>query len=202
MIPVLIAMLIYGIVHSLIASRGVKDAFRQSFGERAYHGLYRLFYNGVALVTIVPVALLVVFRPGDTVWQVDLRWELPLLAIQALGLVGFVFALLQIDLGRFGGLRQLRAYLSDEPLPLPPEPLQTGGVYGWVRHPLYLFSMMIIWPVTTMTGAYLGFCIGATLYFLAGSYFEERRMLREFGQAYEAYRQRVPWLLPLPWLRR
>jgi methanethiol S-methyltransferase len=201
MIPVLIGMLIYGIVHSLLAALNVKDAFRRRFGERAYHGLYRLLYNLFALVTIVPIALLVVFRPGETVWQVDLRWELPLLAIQALGLVGFVLALLKIDLGRFGGLRQLRAYLNGEPLPLPPEGLQTSGVYAWVRHPLYLFSMMVIWPVTTMTGAYLGFCIGTTLYFLVGSYFEEKRMLSEFGQTYRDYRARVPWLLPLPRLR-
>jgi methanethiol S-methyltransferase len=194
-------MLIYGIVHSLLAALNVKDAFRRRFGERAYHGLYRLFYNAFALVTLVPIALLVVFRPGDTVWQVDLRWELPLLAIQALGLMGFALALLKIDLGRFAGTRQMRAYVNDESLPLPPESLQTSGVYAWVRHPLYLFSMMVIWPVTTMTEAYLGFCIGATLYLLAGSYFEEQRMLREFGQVYRDYRARVPWLLPLPRLR-
>ncbi|MFW5772948.1 MAG: methyltransferase family protein, partial [Phototrophicaceae bacterium] len=120
---------------------------------------------------------------------------------QALGLVGFVLALAKIDQGRFAGTRQLRAYLNHEPLPLPPESLQTGGVYGWVRHPLYLFSMMVIWPVTTMTEAYLGFCIATTIYFLAGSYFEERRMLREFGQPYRDYQARVPWLLPLPRLR-
>jgi protein-S-isoprenylcysteine O-methyltransferase Ste14 len=35
-----------------------------------------------------------------------------------------------------------------------------------------------------------------SFYFYIGSFFEERRLLAEFGAAYQAYQQRVPRLIP------
>lgn len=198
MIPVLIGFFVYSIIHSVLASRSIKHAIRDRIGERAYHGFYRLFYNAIAGITIVPILLLIVFRPGDIVWSLSLDWEPVLFIIQAVGLLGLIVSLLQIDLLRFAGLTQAWAFINKDPLPLPDEKLQTQGIYRFVRHPLYLFSMMVIWPVTTMTEAYLGFCIGATAYFFIGSWYEERRMVQLFGDEYIRYQKRVPWLLPLP----
>ncbi len=196
MIPVLLGMLIYGIFHSITASRPVKRAFRNILGERAYHGLYRLAFNVISVITILPILYLVVFHEGDVVWTVDLTWEPLLLLLQGIGVVGFLIALFQTDLIRFAGLSQFIAYLRGEPLPLPDEALKTDGLYGIVRHPLYMFSLLLLWPVSTMTEAYFGFCLGSTLYFIVGSYFEEKRMVRDFGDTYAHYRQRVPWLIP------
>jgi protein-S-isoprenylcysteine O-methyltransferase Ste14 len=196
MLLVLISMLIYGLIHSLLASREVKDAFQGRLGERVYHGFYRLIYTIIAVVTFLPIAGLVILREGDVVWSIPLEWEPVLFVVQMIGIVGFLVSVFQIDGMRFLGLRQAWAYFNGEPLPLPAEPLSTKGVYAIVRHPLYLFSLLVIWPVQTMTEAYLGFAIGATLYFIVGSYYEERRMVEVFGDQYQAYRERVPWLIP------
>jgi protein-S-isoprenylcysteine O-methyltransferase Ste14 len=118
------------------------------------------------------------------------------------GLIGLVVSLLQINLGQFTGLSQVRAYVAGDPLPLPIEPLQTKGMYALVRHPLYLFSLMILWPVSSMTDTMLAFNIAATLYFVIGSRYEERRLTEAFGQPYRAYQQRVAWLIPFVKLRR
>lgn len=202
MLAVLAALLAFAVIHSLTAGR-FKHWFRARFGERAYHGLYRILYNAFSLLTLAPALLLVVvFRDGGVAWRVDLAWEPLLLAVQAVGLIGYIPALLQIDLLRFAGIKQAFAYLRGDPLPLADEPLQTGGVYGVVRHPLYFFSLLVIWPVTTMTWAYLGFCIGATLYMGVGSLLEERRMQAAFGAEYAAYQRRVPWLIPFVRLPR
>ncbi len=196
MLVVLIAMIVYALLHSWLAGQKMKAAFLKRFGERAYHGLYRLFYNVLAVIMILPIFLIVIFRPGQVVWSVDLRLEPLLLIIQAIGLIGATVSLLQIDLLRFVGISQLAAYLRNQPLPLPDEPLQTKGLYALTRHPLYAFSLMVLWPVTTMTSAYLGFCIGATIYFLIGSYYEERRLIQNMGQTYLDYQSRVFWLTP------
>lgn len=196
MIAVLLTMLAYGAVHSLLAWRRVKSALKDRTGERAYHGLYRITYNIIATLTLAPIFALIIFRPGEIVWRIPQGWLPLLLIIQAVGLIGLFVSLLQIDLGQFSGLSQLLAYLNGDPLPLPREPLQTDGVYRLVRHPLYLFSLMVIWPIPTMTEAYLGFCIGSTIYFVAGSYMEERRLLKAFGARYIDYQKRVPWLFP------
>jgi methanethiol S-methyltransferase len=197
----LAAMLLYGLLHSILAGQRVKTTFRQRYGERAYHGLYRFLYNALAVILFVPVVLLVIFNPGGVIWSIRLDWELPLLIIQVVGIGGVVLALLQIDLLRFVGLRQVAAFLNGQPLPLPEETMQRGGIYAYVRHPLYFFSLLVIWPVTTMTGSYLGFCIGATAYFLIGSLYEERRLVAVFGEEYITYRRSVPWLVPFLRLR-
>lgn len=199
MFLILLAVLVFGVIHSALAGDAARAAFQRLFGERAYHGFYRLVYNTIAVVTAAPLALLLVaLPPGRELWRSEGAWLAATLAIQLTGVSGFLVALLQIDIGRFTGLSQLRAYLTGAALPLPPEPLQRSGVYRLVRHPLYLFSLLVMWPMPIMTDTLLTFNLAATVYLLVGSQLEERRLLALFGQEYAEYRQRVPWLLPFP----
>lgn len=76
--------------------------------------------------------------------------------------------------------------------------LVTDGVYAWVRHPQYagLFlitvGMLIQWP-TIVTGATWPVLL-AVYYRLARR--EEREAEARYGEAYRAYRARVPMLVP------
>ena len=195
---ILISMLFFALAHSLLASRRIKRAVIDRIGDRAYQGFYRLSYNIFAAITLGPILLVVYLDPGAVVWRLPEPWHLVGLGIQVAGVVLLALALGQIDLMRFLGLRQVRAYLNGDPLPLPPEKMQTGGVYGVVRHPLYLASMLVLWPLTPMRELMLAFNIAATVYFAIGSWYEERRMVQTFGQQYMTYKSRVPWLIPLP----
>jgi protein-S-isoprenylcysteine O-methyltransferase Ste14 len=76
--------------------------------------------------------------------------------------------------------------------------LSVSGFYGWVRHPLYFFSLLFLWLTPVMTTNLLAAYLLFTLYFYLGSFLEERRLLAEFGSAYREYQQRVPRLLPIP----
>ena len=42
----------------------------------------------------------------------------------------------------------------------------------------------------------LGFYLGVTLYVFIGAYFEERKLLRDFGEAYADYKRRTSFLIP------
>jgi protein-S-isoprenylcysteine O-methyltransferase Ste14 len=76
--------------------------------------------------------------------------------------------------------------------------LVTDGVYGWVRHPQYagLFlitvGMLVQWP-TIITVATWPILL-AVYYRLARR--EEREAEARFGEAYQAYRARVPMFVP------
>jgi methanethiol S-methyltransferase len=194
----LTGMIIYGAVHSALAG-WFKPHFRARFGDRAYHGLYRIVFNAVATVTLVPVVLLILTEQENAspLWRLPASIDPLLWIVRLIGLAGVALSLLQIDTGRFLGVSQLRAYLAGAALPLPDEPLVTGGLYSLVRHPLYLFSLLVIWPVQVMTPAYFGFCAGTTVYFIVGSLYEERRLFAGYGQPYLEYRRRVGWLVPL-----
>ena len=188
----------FGLLHSMMAGLGIKDRARERFGNRAYEGFYRLFYNIFSVVTFTPVVLTVMLTPSQVLWRVPMPWTAALLLVQLGALIALLLAVLQADPLRFAGLRQALAYLRGEALPLPVEKLQTGGFYNFVRHPLYLFSLLVLWPTPVMTDTYLGFVIGATLYFIVGSRWEEGRLAEEFGEAYTKYQRRVPWMFPWP----
>lgn len=192
----LIAILIYALLHSLLAAAGIKARSQRILGNRLYHGFYRLTYNVVSAITFLPVTWVIVTSPSNELWRVAMPFAGALLAIQAFGLVLLLVAVLQADPMRFAGVSQAIAFLKGHPLPLPAEKLQTRGLYGVVRHPLYLFSLLVLWLVPVMTDTFFAFAAGATLYFLIGSRIEERRLTREFGSEYARYRERVPWLLP------
>ena len=190
-------MLLFAAVHSVLASLRFKDRLRASMGERAYHGTYRLIYNLVSLVTIAPI-LLITWRSGQVIWELESnsRWFFDIL--QVIGILGVLIALFQIDLVQFSGLSQIIALWRGADLPLPREGIQTRGVYCLVRHPLYFFSLLALWPVYPMTDTLFAFNVMTTLYFAIGSYFEERRMLHLFGEDYAAYQKRVRWIFPAP----
>jgi methanethiol S-methyltransferase len=196
-IPILVTLFVFAALHTFSAGR-FKPVFRRYFGERVYEGLYRVVYNIFALISFLPVLVFMMSSPSQIIWTIPSVLIPLFLVIQFTGLIGLLVSLAQIDFWRFAGLRQLWTYINHQPLPLPDEPLQTNGVFRLVRHPLYLFSMITIWAVTTMTDTYLAFCIGVTLYFIIGSVLEERRLEAAFGETYREYRRRVPWLLPFP----
>ncbi len=190
------AVLLFGLFHSLLAALGIKSAARRRLGERRFEGFYRLLYNLLSVLTFAPIVLIVFLIPSRTMWAVPQPWAAGFLVIQIGATLALILAVLQADPLRFTGLRQVLAYYSGAPLPLPPEPLQTAGFYGLVRHPLYLFSLLALWFTPVMSEAFLGLVVASTLYFIFGSRLEEQRLSAEFGLAYTAYRQRVPWLLP------
>lgn len=193
---IFLTMLAFAVVHSLTADRRVKTWVASTFGQRAYEGWYRLIYNGLSFFMIMPITAYV-FLGGDVIFLPP-DWLKPvLLILQLIGLIGAGVSLLQIDLLRFVGLRQLYAWATQQPLPLANETLQTGGIYRYIRHPLYLFSLMILWTTVPLTDRILVYNIAATLYFIIGGlWIEEQRMVHFYGDEYLAYRKKVPALIP------
>lgn len=92
------------------------------------------------------------------------------------------------------GMRQVWLYLRKQPYT--PLPFQTPGLYRFVRHPLYVGWLLAFWATPTMTAAHLLFALATTAYILIAIRFEERDLVTSHGQAYAAYRQRVPMLIP------
>lgn len=201
MVIIFLALLAFGLIHSWLAGKRIKQAVERRIGHRAYEGFYRLGYNVLAIVTLVPVFALMLVMPGSTLWQVSDTVAGVFLVIQIAGAIGMIISVLQIDGMRFMGIAQARAYWNGSPLPLPEEPLQIKGVYALVRHPLYLFSLMLIWPIPTMPESLFAFNLASTVYFVIGSLFEERRLIEAYGDVYRNYQQRVGWLIPTPRIR-
>jgi protein-S-isoprenylcysteine O-methyltransferase Ste14 len=78
--------------------------------------------------------------------------------------------------------------------------LELGGPYAWLRHPIYLGWVLLVFAAPTMTSGRLLFSTISTLYIAAAIPFEERGLVAEFEQSYRDYQARVRWrLLPGLW---
>jgi protein-S-isoprenylcysteine O-methyltransferase Ste14 len=200
MILFIVSFIIWALLHSIMASRRVKAMVQGWMGERAYEGWYRLFYNLISFITILPVFyILWTQMPQTVLWQISTPLNYGAMAVQVIGLLGLAASLWQTDIWEFVGLRQAWRYLQGkDEMTLPPK-LVTSGTYAVVRHPLYFFSMLVLWFSPVMTLNSFAFNLLASAYFWAGSRVEERRLAAYFGERYAAYRERVPGLFPLPW---
>jgi protein-S-isoprenylcysteine O-methyltransferase Ste14 len=65
-----------------------------------------------------------------------------------------------------------------------------------VRHPLYTAGLVLIWLLPILTWNLLALNLGLTAYIFIGAYFEERKLLLEFGDSYAEYREHTPMLIP------
>lgn len=70
------------------------------------------------------------------------------------------------------------------------------GPYRWVRHPLYLFCILMIWSCPDLTADRLLFNLLWSVWIVVGTVLEERDLVAQFGEDYEAYRAEVPMLVP------
>lgn len=181
---------LWGLIHSLLASIRFKNFLRRTFGDR-FMKSYRLLYNVFAVISILPVLYLMIALPDETLYQVPSPWSYLLRVGQVISVMLLLVAVLQTDVLSFVGLRQL---IEEEKR----GDLVINGLYRFVRHPLYTFSLGILWLAPSMSVNSFIVYLALTIYILIGIIFEERKLLREFGQEYAAYKSITPMLLPGP----
>jgi protein-S-isoprenylcysteine O-methyltransferase Ste14 len=187
---ILITVLVYGLVHSLLASLKAKALARRWFGPSGARW-FRLVYNLVASLTLLPVLALPVLLPDKVLYRIPLPWLSLTLALQAAAVLGALIGLRHTGAGEFLGLRQLQA-----PGEASPPRLVTRGLYRYVRHPLYTAGLVFIWLMPLMSCNLLALNIGLSLYIWIGALVEERKLLHEYGEAYAEYQRRTPMLIP------
>ena len=196
-------LMAFGVVHSLLASHPAKQFAQRLLGRNVATATYRLMYNAIAFVTILPALSLVFRLPDRELYRFPAPWDSIALGLQVLAGIGLLYSVYQMDAWFFLGLRQLgeppqlgmRYSIDSTSTPQ----LVTNGLHRWVRHPLYTTSLIALYLMSPMSLNWLAFTIGCNAYFYVGSIFEERKLVREFGAAYREYQQRVPRLLPRPW---
>ena len=78
--------------------------------------------------------------------------------------------------------------------------LISAGIYSRVRHPLYLATiltfgaMALIYPFPVV----IVFALSMIAYTIIGAYFEERKLVMQYGDEYNEYKKQAGFILP--WL--
>ena len=190
MLWLFLAVLIWGVVHTLLASLGAKDWFRKLLGGNRGMSFYRFGYNVFAAISFLPILWLLAVLPDKNLYSIPAPWIYLFLAGQGFAGVILFIGVMQTDALSFVGLRQLieREERSSK--------LVTNGLYGYVRHPLYSAGLLFIWLTPVMSVNLLILFTSLTVYIVMGAFFEERKLSREFGQEYIDYRSVTPMLIP------
>ncbi len=183
-----LAVLLWGLVHSLLASQPVKKQMRKVLGERLQR-FYRLAYNIFSGVSFLPVLALLFLVPDRTLYLVPLPWSVFMILGEFLAVAMLLIAFRETDVWDFIGLRQLGE--TDKP-----SRLTTSGLYRYVRHPLYAAGLAFIWLLPLMTTNILAVNIALTVYVIIGAVFEERKLRSIFGQEYRDYAAVTPMFIP------
>jgi protein-S-isoprenylcysteine O-methyltransferase Ste14 len=186
----------FAVFHSLTVSGGYERLARRAMGERAFAGFHRVLFTAYSAAALAAVLFYVRSLPDDPLYRVEGWVRILFHALQFSGAVLILWT--PWDFLEFAGVRQLVRHLRGEAPPAGSGPLFTGKAYGFVRHPLYLgFSMILAFHPDQTQNSFAS-ALAVVLYFYVGTFFEERRMERAFGEAYREYRRRVPRFLPLP----
>ena len=188
MIWLVLLVLLWGLLHSILASLRAKEWARRILAPNL-NRFFRLAYNVFSVISFVPVLGVAALTPDQQLYLVPLPWSAlmvfgELLAVAVLG-IGF----LQTDAWDFLGFRQLGE--SDKSVKL-----MTSGLYHYIRHPLYSAGLAFIWLVPRVTVKVLAINLALTVYVIIGAYFEERKLRCEFGQDYADYMAVTPMFVP------
>jgi protein-S-isoprenylcysteine O-methyltransferase Ste14 len=194
---IFLTLMAFGVIHTMLASHEAKQIAQRLLGRNVATATYRLIFNLLALVTILPALYLVFRLPDQELYRFPAPWDSIALGMQVLAALGLLYSMYQMDAWFFLGLRQLGEPSSIDSTSTPQ--LVTDGLHHFVRHPLYTTSLIVLYLASPMTLNWLSFAISCNVYFFVGSIFEERKLVREFGDAYRQYQHRVPRLVPWPW---
>ncbi len=187
--------LLFFVQHSGMIRRGAKERIARHVPATYFPALYSIA-SGLALLVLV-----LLWQPTNHVLlslHGPVRWLPALVAIAALA--GFAWGVRA--LGEFDpfGAHAIRAALRGA------SPTSSAfvarGPYRYVRHPLYLFALVLIWATPGLSTDRLLFNLLWTAWIVIGTKLEERDLLADFGDTYRKYRDSVPMLIPLPGLLR
>jgi protein-S-isoprenylcysteine O-methyltransferase Ste14 len=179
-------------LHSLLITSPVRRWCERRGGWM--RGGYRLAYTAVSLVTLVPVVWYGQTLPQTPLFDPPLWFRLVQGLLLVIALVLFIGGARAHDLGGFLGLRQWRDHRAGRE---PEAPLlHTGGILARVRHPGYGGGLALLWGLPELTGASLVTRLILSAYLVIGARLEERKLIGLHGEAYRAYRRRVPMFFP------
>ena len=183
---------VFALHHSAFARTGLKGWLRRHLPAE----LERTLYTWISSVLFAIVCT--AWAPVPGVWY---RLEGPLALLgygaQIAGVALTLVAGNNMDFLDLAGVRQVqRTRLGGSPSHVA---LQTRGLYGFVRHPLYFAWVLVVFGTPDMTGTRATFASISTAYLALAIPWEERDLVELFGPGYEAYRRQVRWRM-IPFL--
>ncbi|RMD50532.1 MAG: hypothetical protein D6830_02440, partial [Ignavibacteria bacterium] len=135
---------LFAIIHSVLAANFVKEKIKKHAPEAL--AFYRLFYNLISLLTLY-VWYKLSPKPSITIYDLKYPFDVIFSLIQLLGFAGVLWTMNYLCFKEFIGIAQIKRFLEGRFNPDENDDNTTitfSGPYSFSRHPLYLFSIVIL----------------------------------------------------------
>ena len=151
-----------------------------------------LFAGGILAILFLAIARALFPALRVRLWEESLAIGWPMVAVSAIGYAWCWWARVHLgNLWSAGVSRKEGHRVIDT------------GPYGIVRHPIYTGAILAVFAFAAALARPFDFLVALvfTVFFTCKARVEERFLHEELGVAYDAYRQRVPMLVPFLRLR-
>jgi len=185
------------VLHSAMISVSVTEYFKKSLGSK--FRFYRLFFNLIAFLTLIPVGLFAYSIRAQTIFHWDGYMRIGQVLLLVVAVLLFFLGGRRYNVRQVLGIKQIKEGTLNKAISDTGE-LDTSGVLGITRHPWYLATILLIWA-RQMDVSVLIVNVILTSYLIVGTVLEEKKLIKEFGEKYEAYQNRVSMLIPFKWLK-
>jgi protein-S-isoprenylcysteine O-methyltransferase Ste14 len=155
-----------------------------------YHGAFYSISSGTILLILIILwqdSHLYIFNMQD-----GIRTLFRIVFFGSIGL--FAWGCLALGSFDFFGVGSILANIKGTKTT--PIPFIVCGPYRWVRHPLYLATLLLIWSCPRISIDRLLFNILWTVWIVVATLLEERDLVDEFDEDYLDYQRKVPMLFP------
>jgi methanethiol S-methyltransferase len=183
-----ILWIVYGVLHSVLAATNVKQWAQHTLHIPAAY--YRIVYTLFAFISLVLLVWFQLSLPTTDVFPTN---RFSIAAGWLIGIPGLVLMAVCIR-KYFFSLSGLRSLFVENAK----QPLEITGIHRFVRHPLYLGTFLFIWGLFILFPQLSLLISNAIItgYTLVGMGLEEKKLIRDFGQDYRRYQEKVPRLIP------
>ena len=183
-------------LHSFLISRFFIGRMKHILGTRFAY--YRLTYNAFSILTLIPLVAYQQTLPEEVIFSWPGLWNLLKFSMYLASFVLFYGGYRAFDMHYVLGIRQIQDLQGHRKTG--EMEFETAGILKYVRHPWYSGAIIIVWAFGPVTDVTLVTKIILTVYIITGTFLEEKKLIREIGEPYLAYRKNVPMLFP--WKRK
>lgn len=177
--------ILYLSVHSILASGKVK----RFVAERIpfLHNKYRLFYTLLSSLGILVLCYLLLITPAKLLFEFSVAVKYMAMVIASWGVI-----ILVVSFRHLSGMAFLGFRAEDQGR------LVKKGLHGRIRHPIYSGTILVIIGMMLYVATDLVFLSGAIIlaYLPFGIHFEEKKLIKMFGDDYLEYKAEVPAIIP------
>jgi protein-S-isoprenylcysteine O-methyltransferase Ste14 len=184
-------------LHSTLITTTVTDYIKRKLGKQ--FRFYRLFFNAVSLVTLIPVVVYSVSIQEAPVFRWEGHWVIAKYLLWVTSISLFVAGGRHYNLLQFLGIRQIKTGRTNHLLS-EYDTFDTSGILSAIRHPWYTAGIISVWASDISLSTFL-INIVISAYFVIGTILEERKLLQEFGEKYREYQKNVSMFIPYQWLK-